>query len=387
MLITLDSGATVSYLRLQNALDLNLPIKPNHQLVLLADKLTRMESVGEVDFLVSLGNTQLRVRALVMENLQAECFGGTTFHADNHIEANISKKTVSIRGEVVVSQHNTWKNSSPSQCACVQIHSKLFRRTTTHPYELGVSVNRPCPQIHTVNCPSDVNDTVNSPLNDENHTVNCSCMKSATVNCPNMENNTVNRPCVENDTVNRPNVKNDTVYCPCKKNDTVNRPNTEIDTVNCLRNDEIENIPTEKDEVIRPKYQETTLRAISLPTSSLIYPSDYLPVPIPDNVRGSHISITPSFPDAFENSQWPPQVCEVINGFAQYKNLSSQPMISAKFSHFRPHHVHVGELPTILEAKSLSISRDTPMKIHLPPVDKEDYLSSIAINKSILSDD
>ena len=100
-------------------------------------------------------------------------------------------------------------------------------------------------------------------------------MKSATVNCPNMENNTVNRPCVENDTVNRPNVKNDTVYCPCKKNDTVNRPNTEIDTVNCLRNDEIENIPTEKDEVIRPKYQETTLRAISLPTSSLIYPSDY----------------------------------------------------------------------------------------------------------------
>ena len=196
-----------------------------------------MESVGEVDFLVSLGNTQLRVRALVMENLQAECFGGTTFHADNHIEANISKKTVSIRGEVIVSQHNTWKDSSPSQCACLHIRNKLFRRTTTHPYELEVPVYRPCAQIHTVNCPSDENDTVNSPLNDENHTVNCPCMKSATVNCPNMENNTVKRPCMENYTVNRPNMKNDTVYCPCKKNDTVNRPYTEIDTVNCSRKD------------------------------------------------------------------------------------------------------------------------------------------------------
>jgi len=81
--ITLDSGATVSYLRKDKALKLKLSIFPNSQLALLADMKTRMKSLGEVDFLVSVNNIQLRLRALVMENLQAECFGGTTFHADN----------------------------------------------------------------------------------------------------------------------------------------------------------------------------------------------------------------------------------------------------------------------------------------------------------------
>ena len=57
--ITLDTGATVSYIRRSKAVELGLQILPNDQLALLADQCTKMVSQGEVDFLVSLGNTRL----------------------------------------------------------------------------------------------------------------------------------------------------------------------------------------------------------------------------------------------------------------------------------------------------------------------------------------
>ena len=73
---------------------------------MLADQKTRMASLGEVDFLVTLDNIQLRIRALVMKNLQADCFAGTTFHADNDVETNIKKGTITLHGKFVVDQHN-----------------------------------------------------------------------------------------------------------------------------------------------------------------------------------------------------------------------------------------------------------------------------------------
>ena len=102
--ITLDTGATVSYIRLDQVNSLSLPVGPNDQLALLADQKTRMASLGEVDFVVTLGHLQLRVRALVMKNLQAPCFGGTTFHADNDIQARIKSGKVLVHGQFLVNQ-------------------------------------------------------------------------------------------------------------------------------------------------------------------------------------------------------------------------------------------------------------------------------------------
>ena len=111
--ITLDSGATVSYMRLDIVKRLGLNIYPNDQLALLADKKTRMASVGEIDCLVSLGNIQMRLRALIMKSLQTECFGGTTFHNDNDITPKIKEGTVVIHGKYVVNQSNS-RSSLPT---------------------------------------------------------------------------------------------------------------------------------------------------------------------------------------------------------------------------------------------------------------------------------
>ena len=111
--ITLDSGATVSYMKLDVANRLNLQIHPNNQLALLADQKTRMASLGEIDIVVCFVNIQLRLRALVMKDLQSECFGGTTFHVDNQIEANIKDGVMLLHGKFTVQQSNPQVDIQP----------------------------------------------------------------------------------------------------------------------------------------------------------------------------------------------------------------------------------------------------------------------------------
>ena len=79
--ITLDGGATVSFITIALALSLRLKVLPNGELARLADKRFSIQSKGEVDFCVVEVSTgaALRMRALVMENLAVDCYGGTTF--------------------------------------------------------------------------------------------------------------------------------------------------------------------------------------------------------------------------------------------------------------------------------------------------------------------
>ena len=86
--VTLDSGATVSFCTPALVRRLGLTLHPNSQLALLADSRFRVQSKGEVDFLVveeTTGEALLRVRALVMDNLAVDCYGGQTFHLDNAV--------------------------------------------------------------------------------------------------------------------------------------------------------------------------------------------------------------------------------------------------------------------------------------------------------------
>ena len=96
-IVTLDSGANVSFMTLALAKALGLQIFPNGSLAQLADPEHRMSSLGEVDFTVTEGSTkhvQLRIRALVMPRLAVPCYGGQTFHNDNDLVPNISTSTM-----------------------------------------------------------------------------------------------------------------------------------------------------------------------------------------------------------------------------------------------------------------------------------------------------
>ena len=105
--VTLDTGATVSFVSKNLVERLGLEILPNGQLTQLAIPKYRDSSIGEVDFTAtecSTGTAQMRVRAIILAELSCECYGGQTFHHDNGIVANITNCTVSIHHGVFLVQ-------------------------------------------------------------------------------------------------------------------------------------------------------------------------------------------------------------------------------------------------------------------------------------------
>ena len=74
--VTLDSGATVSFISLALVRHLKLPIQPNGQLAQLAIPKIRATSLGEIDIVAieaTTGKVCLRLRALVMPSLSVPC--------------------------------------------------------------------------------------------------------------------------------------------------------------------------------------------------------------------------------------------------------------------------------------------------------------------------
>ena len=280
--ITLDSGATVSYIRHDEAISLGVSILPNNQLALLADQKTRMASLGEVDFIVTVSNIQMRLRALVMRNLQAHCFGGTTFHVDNGIEAKIKEGTVTIHGKYTVYQANPFNNMP------------VF----------------PPPSEKV----SGVHEAPNSAEK-------CGLSNSF----------------------------------------------------------------VKKHHLLKPR-----LHAISLPPSPVIFPSESLQIPIPNGATAaSHLSITPSFPDALDDLSWSPQICEVVNGYAVYRNFSDAPIMAPDYAHFRPHSVLIMNMteatPDPSDPSANIVSKVSKVLQPKIPSNIEQLLSLIKINTSCMS--
>ena len=96
----------VSFIRLSVAIALNCTILPNTQLALLADEKTRLAALGEINITLSRANFSVLLRALVVKNLQADCFGGTNFHKDNDIETRITTGHIKVHHKFTVLQTN-----------------------------------------------------------------------------------------------------------------------------------------------------------------------------------------------------------------------------------------------------------------------------------------
>ena len=279
--ITLDSGATVSYLRLDKAKQLGLAIYPNNQFALLADMRTRMESLGEVDFLVTIEGIQLRLRALVMENLQTECFGGTTFHVDNDVSTRLKEGIILLHGQFQIKQSNPHSS--------IPIYPPPLKLS---PHTAGKVQSLP---------------RYNAP---KNH----------------LQNQTTTRK----------------------------------------------------------------FNAISLPFETVIYPGEVLPIPVQDDPPApGYISISPSFPDAYDNRQWAPQICQVIDREALFTNYSDRPLLVQKHSHFRPHPISIARLSDLSsDCNQSNDPGDMPSKMcySLFSAPTVDPLSSIQINTSVISE-
>ena len=97
--ITLDGGATTNYIRRDICEKLGIRIFPNGQVSLLGDRKTRLPSVGEIDETFTRDTWHVRFRALVVEELGADMFGGTVFQKDNDIATRIATNEITVKGK------------------------------------------------------------------------------------------------------------------------------------------------------------------------------------------------------------------------------------------------------------------------------------------------
>ena len=258
-----------------------------------------MASLGEVDFLSYVGNNiVVRVRALIMKNLQASCFGGTTFHADNDITARITS------GEIL-------------------LHNKFLVKQSNPPGLLPL-YPPPMQQLHS---PTETN-----PLG-----CSSSLLSSAEALPPPL-----------------------------------------------------------------PINQQIKFNTISVPSAQVTFGGEIFKLSLPTHFTHlRHVSILPCFPSipskVTDSLHWLPQVCEVSNGQALYKNISRDPIFSPKHAHFKTQPVNDFDLADVTTAVDQS-KRFNPMptlvklsagKVHhsLVPKIGLEQLSRISVNKSVLSED
>ena len=104
--LDLDTGATVSYIKLSTAKEHNFTIRANSQLSNLADGKTKLQSAGEVDEQFYRNNFKVRFHAIVTENLHCNFVAGNNFFQENNVIQDINNKTITIHGKYNVPETN-----------------------------------------------------------------------------------------------------------------------------------------------------------------------------------------------------------------------------------------------------------------------------------------
>ncbi|KAK6194705.1 hypothetical protein SNE40_000288 [Patella caerulea] len=99
--ITCDSGTTSSLIRHSIANTLSVPILPTKHTASQADGKSKLTIIGEIHIIVTRGAMQLKLDALVVQDLDAEILGGMPFLKQNNIVLDIPNDSIRIGNQVI----------------------------------------------------------------------------------------------------------------------------------------------------------------------------------------------------------------------------------------------------------------------------------------------
>ena len=111
--LTLDTGATSSYIRSSLAHELGLPVKTASQMARQADGMSQLEVVGEVHCPLSRGPYTFQLDALVVRQLEDDILAGNPFLAVNDIAVRPAKRQIVVHGSDIIS-YGSQPESTPS---------------------------------------------------------------------------------------------------------------------------------------------------------------------------------------------------------------------------------------------------------------------------------
>ena len=141
--ITLDGGATGSFITRKCAEENNFKIWKNNQSAGLADNLTSVKSVGYIEETLYRDKWSVIFKALVVENLKAQAYGGQPFLISNDIIQRPAKNLITIHGQYTVLQTNAnIPATMPNSAALITVANMNLKKEVLYP---GQSINIPLP--------------------------------------------------------------------------------------------------------------------------------------------------------------------------------------------------------------------------------------------------
>ena len=122
--IELDSNATINYIKMDAARHYNFSIKPNSQLSLLADGITKLPAIGEIHETFFRNDWSVKFSAVVVKTLHTDCIGGTVFLRDNSIKQDFATNNITVLNKFTI------PSTSPAMVLPIQPHNHLCKITT-----------------------------------------------------------------------------------------------------------------------------------------------------------------------------------------------------------------------------------------------------------------
>ncbi len=145
--ITLDGGATGSFIKHECAVKNKFKIWNNNQTAGLADNKTSVKSIGYVEETLFRDNWSVKFKGLVVENLKADVYGGVPFMIENDIIQRPAKNTITIHGKYTVLQTNpTIPITQPNSAALITLSNLNIQSDILLP---GQNINIPLPPTIT----------------------------------------------------------------------------------------------------------------------------------------------------------------------------------------------------------------------------------------------
>ena len=123
--IELDSNATINYIKLDAARFYNFPIKPNSQLSLLADGITKLPAIGEIHETFFRNGWSVSFSAVVVKTLHTNCIGGTVFLKDNAVKQDFATNNIQVLGKYTI------PSTSPAMVLPIQPQNHLCKITAS----------------------------------------------------------------------------------------------------------------------------------------------------------------------------------------------------------------------------------------------------------------
>ena len=119
--VELDSNATINYIKLDAAKFYNFAIKPNSQLSLLADGITKLPAIGEIHETFFRNGWSVTFNAVVVKTLHTNCIGGTVFLKDNTIKQDFATNNIQVHGKFTI------PSTSPAMVLPIQPQNHLCK--------------------------------------------------------------------------------------------------------------------------------------------------------------------------------------------------------------------------------------------------------------------